>query len=245
MPVENRPLKVYFAIPNEGHTQPEAYDNRLLFAYHLGRLSALYPQEYEFYTGTCGRVLTPLARERLTEWALDGGADLILMIDDDMIHDVDLFEKLHKTMVETGADIVAPLAFMRNAPHYPVIFRVNEGYDAVARKPYFERHIVKNYPKDTVVECDAVGFGAALFKAEMVRKMKKPWFMSTTGAGEDVWFCYCAKKEAKAKIVMDTRIKLGHLGNPQLVTEATYEKFNDVKALRDVYGDAKKELVHA
>ena len=241
----DRPIKVAISIPNEGHVGPEAYDNRLLFAFHLGKLEAQYPGKYEFYWSSVGRVLTPLARERLTEYALDGGADLILMIDDDMIIPVDMFERLHQTMLDENADLVAPLAFMRNGPHYPVIYRVTEGYDPLMHKHFFERHIVKNYPKDSVVECDAVGFGSALFKTDFVRKMKKPWFMSTTGAGEDVWFCYCAKKEAKIKIVMDTRIKLGHVGNPQIVTEEVYERTNDVGNLRSVYGDAKKELVNA
>lgn len=228
-------------IPNEGHVVSEAYDNRLHFAFHLGRYEAMNPEEYEFSWGTIGRVLTPLARERLCEYAQASGMDLILMIDDDMVIPFDMFERLHKTMVETGADIVAPLAFMRNAPHYPVIYRVTEGYDPIAHKPFFERHFVKNYPKDTVVECDAVGFGSALIKVSLVNRMRKPYFMSTTGAGEDIWFCYSAKKEAGAKIVMDTRVKLGHFGNQQLVTEETYEEHNKVSDLRKVYGTAKAE----
>ncbi len=244
-------LKVGITIPNEGHTLPEAYDNRLQFTFHLGRYSELTKDpatglpKYEFYFGTVGRVLTPLARERLTEWAIEMGLDVILMIDDDMIIPMDMFERLYATMLKHRADVVAPLAFMRNPPHYPVIYRAREGYDAMTHKPYFEREFVKTYPKDSVVECDAVGFGSALIDLKMVKRMRKPYFMSTTGAGEDIWFCYSAKREANAKIVMDTSIKLGHMGTPALITEETYEKHNDVDALRERFGDAPKERENA
>lgn len=244
-------IKVGITIPNEGHTLPEAYDNRLQFAFHLGKYedksrdAATGIPKFEFYWGTVGRVLTPLARERLTEWGIEMGLDLILMIDDDMIIPLDMFERLYDTMVKHNADVVAPLAFMRNAPHYPVIYRAKEGYDAIAKKPYFIRDFVKTYPKDSVVECDAVGFGSALINLSMVKRMKKPYFMSTTGAGEDIWFCYCAKKEAGAKIVMDTSVKLGHMGTPALITEETYEQVNDVKRLREVFGDAPREKANA
>lgn len=236
-------VKIAVLVPNEGHTIPPAYDNHMMFAIHLGRFEAQHPGEFEIYWGTVGRVLTPLARERLTEWALEEGMDYMLMIDDDMLLPMDMFEKLYATMQETNADIVCPLAFTRVAPHNPVIYRIREGYDHVAHKPYFDREVVKNYPKDTVVECDAAGFGSALIRLSMVRKLKKPYFMSTTGAGEDILFCRNAKQEAKAKIVVDTRIKLGHLGNPPVITEETYEEYNKIADLRKVLGDAPKELV--
>lgn len=229
----NKPLRVALAIPNEGHTLPEAYINRLLFAHHIGKLDGENPGKYEFFWENVGRVLTPLARERLAEWAVEMNADVMLQIDDDMIIPFDMFDKLYATMLETGADVVAPLAFMRVPPFYPVIYRVKSGYDRMAHKPYFEREFVKTYKKDAVVECDAVGFGSALIKVDLLRKMAKPWFMSTSSAGEDIWFCTCAKKEAKAKIVMDCRIKLGHMSNPGVITEEIYEQHNGVEQMRE------------
>lgn len=238
-----RPLKVALAIPNEGMTGPEAYINRLLFAHHLGKIDGANPGKYEFYWENVGRVLTALARERLTDWAIQMDCDLMLQIDDDMIIPYDMFDSLYATMQKTGADIVAPLAFMRMPPYYPVIYKTHEGYDHMAHKPYFDREFVKTYPKGEVLECDAIGFGSALINLNMVRRMKKPYFMSTSGAGEDIWFCYSAKKEAKAKIVVDCSVKLGHVGLPPIITEETYEKHNEIEALRK-YTD-KKETVNA
>lgn len=239
-----KPVKVGICIPNEGITLVEAYDNHLQFACHIGKIAAQSPDKFEFRWGSVGRVLTPVARERLTEFAMEHNMDFMLQIDNDMLIPEDLFERLYDTMVKYNADVVAPLAFMRHEPHYPVLYRTREGYDPVAKKPYFEREFVKNYPKDSVVECDAVGFGSALVRMSMVRKMKRPWFMSTTGAGEDIWFCKCAKEEAGARIFMDTRIKLGHLGVAPVIDEEYYDKYSGNEH-RKVYGDAPKELVNA
>ena len=235
-------------VPNEGHTGPEAYDNRLLFSVHLGMLQAMshfglreyqgvrydYPEgtEYEFSWASVGRLLTPLARERLTEWAVKAEVDYMLHVDDDMIIPTNLFERL----IRHNVDIVAPLAFMRIPPHKPVIFRLEEGWDAMRRMEYFVSYTVDNYPKDTLVECDAVGFGACLIKMDVVRRMPKPWFMSTTSAGEDVWFCLQARKYG-ARVYMDTSTKLGHVGIPPIIEEKDYERESQVAELRRTHGD--------
>ncbi len=184
-----------------------------------------YPEgvEFKFFMSSIGRVLTPLARERLAEFALQGKCDYMLFIDDDMTVPMNMFEKLFRHNV----DICGALAFMRMPPHSPVIYRVNEGYDPLQRLDYYETHVIKNYKKDTLVECDAVGFGAVLIKTEILGRMAQPWFMSTTRSGEDLWFCYRAKRDAGARIFMDTSVKLGHIGIPGIVDEETYEKYRE------------------
>ena len=247
---EKKIIRVQISVPNEGHTLPESYDNHICLGIHLGTLQVLsqlglkeydgrkydYPDnvEFKFYWSSIGRVLTPLARERLAEFAVETGVDYMMFIDDDMICPMDLFEKLFKHNV----DVVAPLAFMRMPPHSPVMYRVEEGYHPLQRLEYYITHTVKNYPKNKLVECDAVGFGAALIKTDVLKKMEKPWFMSTTRSGEDLWFCYKAK-QAGARVFMDTSTQLGHIGIPSIVTEETYEEYNKVEEQRKIYGDWK------
>ena len=86
-------------------------------------------------------------------------------------------------------------------------------------------NFVKNYPKDTLVECDAVGFGAVLINMEIVRTMKPPYFFSTTGSGEDIYFCMKARQEAGARVFMDTRVKLGHIGSPNIIDEEYFTRW--------------------
>lgn len=224
-------LKVALSVPNESYIPVESYDNHLFLASHIGRLQEIWKNEgreprYEFGWFTTGRLLTPYAREKLAENALKQGFDFILMLDNDMLYPVDFIECMLKDMEEhPEMDVLAPLAFMRNPPHYAVMYMVQEGYDSTLQQEFYVNQFVKNYPKDKLVECDAVGFGAALIRTSLLKKMKAPYFMSTAGSGEDIWFCHKAKKEAKAHIFMDTRIKLAHLGQPKIIDEEYREKF--------------------
>jgi hypothetical protein len=223
--------KIAMSIPSEGHTLPEAYDNHLVLSFHLGRLQERWkhenrPIQYEFYWFTTGRILTAMAREKLVQAALSGGMDYIFMYDDDMLLPTDIMERMIDNIEKKPEiDVIAPLAFMRNAPHYAVIYTTLEGYDQKSHQPYFINNFVKNYPKNKLVECDAVGFGAVLINMKTVRKMSPPYFFSTTGTGEDLYFCIKAKQETGARIFMDTRIKLGHLANPKIVDEEYFEEF--------------------
>lgn len=224
-------IKVAISIPSEGHTLPEAYDNHLLLAFHLGSLQEKLkaqnaPIQYEFYWYTTGRILTALAREKLVQEAIKGDMDFIFMFDDDMVLPIDTVEFLLRDMEEhQEMDVVSPLAFMRNPPHYAVIYTTIEGYDQGSHQPYFINNFVKNYPKNKLVECDAVGFGAVLIRMSMVKKLKPPYFFSTTGSGEDIYFCMKSRQEVGARIFMDTRVKLGHLSKPPIIDEAYFEKW--------------------
>ena len=112
---------------------------------------------------------------------------------------------------------------MRIEPHLPVMFKVMTGWDPLQKLEFYTSEIVKNYPKDQLVECDAVGFGAALIKIDVIKRMQRPYFMSTTSAGEDVYFCKRAK-EIGAKVFMDTSVKLGHIGIPPIIEEKDFER---------------------
>jgi GT2 family glycosyltransferase len=220
----NKAVKILVSIPNEGHTNVEAYANRLENFLYLGTLQERGLQEkreprFEFFPITLGRILTPLAREEAARCAIENNMDYIFFIDDDMICPNNMFEMLYRHNV----DIVAPLAFTRNFPHHAVIYDVKEGWDSVANSEYFINHYIDDYPKNELVECDAVGFGAALIKVDVLRKMSRPYFMSTCGSGEDIFFCHKARKIG-ARVFMDTSCKLGHLSHPIEVTEEYVEK---------------------
>lgn len=242
-------IKVLVGTPKDGKTEPRAYDNRMEMCFHLGALQALsengltelsgvtfnYPKDtkFEFYISTIGRVFTALARERIADTALSLGADYLFMVDDDMIVPPDLFELLFRHNV----DVVAPLAFTRYPPHKPVLYQLKTGYDVIAKREYYINYPVLNYPKNTLVQCEAVGFGAVLIKTDVFKSIKKPWFMTTSGAGEDIHFCWSAGKAGR-KIFMDTSIKLGHLSDPKEVTEEIFEGQENKDALKEEYAKA-------
>ena len=230
-PEPEKVLKVAVAIPTEGHTLPEAYDNHLINAMRLGGYQERWRYEkrnprYEFSWFTAGRMLTQMAREKLVHVAIQAEMDFIVMYDDDMLLPPDMVLRLLEDMeAHPEIDILAPLAFMRSAPHYAVLYNVKEGYDPVRKTDYYINHWVMDYPRNKLVECDAVGFGAVCIRMSMVKKMKTPYFMSTTGTGEDIFFCHNAKKQTNARIFMDTRIKLGHLGDPILIDDIYADQY--------------------
>lgn len=217
--------RVAIGIPVAGDTQPESFDNLLLFAQWVGSWDKQMemenaPIQYQFYWYSTGRILTAFARERLVDEAIKTKCDYMLMIDNDMLLPPEYIKKMFENLQKhPEIDILAPLAFMRNSPHYPVIFKCTEGYDGNRGVAYYVNEVVKNYPKDQLIECDAVGFGSVLINMRILKKMEPPYFMSTTGSGEDIWFCNQARKYANARIFVDTRIKLGHLGNPIIIDE--------------------------
>lgn len=231
MAENNQVKKVAISIPSEGHTLPEAYDNHLVHASRIGAWEERMKWEkrtprYEFYWYTTGRLLTQMAREKMIRVARDGGMDYIIQYDDDMTLSPDFVKDMLLTMEKNPQiNVLGALAFMRTPPHYPVIYNVTEGYDGTRNQEYYFNQNVKNYPKDTLLECDAVGFGGVCIDMNFVRnKMKEPYFMSTTQTGEDIWFCVQVK-EAGGRIFVNTAIKLGHLMNPQIIDEDGFERY--------------------
>lgn len=229
-------IKVLVGIPRGGFTLTEAVDNQIDMAAYLGKLQVT--SNFEFHFATIGRLFVPKAREEFVRYTLEIGADYLFMVDDDMICPLNLFELLYRHQV----DIVAPLAFQRRTPHLPVIYKTRTGYDTVRKEPFFSNEIVKTYPKDTLFECDAVGFGAVLIKRWVLEKLESPMFMSTSPTGEDILFCYNAKEKANAKVFCDTSTKLVHLGHPLMIDEVLYEKTNGIDHIRKTYGDCNDEM---
>src|SRR3990167_1629027 len=238
-------IKVAFAIPTEGHTPPESFQKFRLMTYHHGKLAAESKAEnreeqFEFYDITVGRMFTPMAREKLTDAALAIGADYLMMVDDDMVAPADLFEKLYRHKV----DIVAPLAFTRNPPYLAVLYKITEGWDHNRRQSYIVNEWIKNWPANKLVECDAVGFGAVLINLNVVRKMERPFFMCWSGTGEDVFFCHRAKREANARIFMDTTFEIGHIGAPVIITTALHKLHNNPEEMEKIYGPYRHHEVY-
>lgn len=229
---EEGEVRVTVCVPYMGGVDPMSYGNRMSNFFDLGKLQqGGYERKdnprYKFFISVVGRLFTPVARDCAARHALETDSDYLYMIDDDMTCPDDMFQQL----VKHDVDIVAPLAFTRNPPHKPVIYSCVEGYDHLSKKDYFINHSVLNYPRNQLVECDAVGFGAVLIKTWVLKALKEKfagnekWFMSTCGTGEDIYFCYQAKKIG-ARVWADTSCKIGHLGNPTEVTEDYVDQFH-------------------
>lgn len=221
--------KVLVGIPLKGHTPPSSYHDRMLMWKHLGNQEAMdfYEKKnprYIFSLGAVGEIMVQYARERLATAALEGECDYLFMVDDDMLAPPDLFYRL----AAHDKDIVGALAFTRNPDHKAVIYETVEGFDHATGQRYGFTKFVPNYPRNSLVECDAVGFGAVLIKTKVIKAIlesKDSCFFGMDRTGEDITFCIKARKLG-FKVWMDTSVKLGHLGAPTIITEEYSDAWN-------------------
>lgn len=119
------------------------------------------------------------ARTAAVEHARASDVDWILWLDDDMTPPPDLLQRLH----QTGKRFVGAVAYRRDPPHLPCVFRragdVIEPFDPD--------------PSAGLVEADMTGFACLLMHCSVwedvwTRTDGRP-FQYRVGAGEDIYFC--------------------------------------------------------
>ena len=166
------------------------------------------------------------ARNLLSLTAIDHQFDRVLWLDSDMIFQMDLLDYLSRDMDETGADLVTGLYFRRILPTRPVLFKeIDEPYKDSDGKIVKTVVDYLDYPQDKIFPVDGCGFGAVLMKTSLLKKVWDkfgPAFTPYMWGGEDISFCYRAKLLG-ARMVCDSRIKPGHIGQIQY-SEHMYER---------------------
>jgi hypothetical protein len=137
----------------------------------------------------------------------------LLWIDDDHTFNPDMAVYLAR---HGDKDMVSALYYGRTQ-HLPVAYVKDKTDD-----PY------KHYPlvevPNKLVQVDAVGFGALLMRRDVLDRVPEPWFTIDYRAGEDIAFCVSAKR-AGVTIYVDGSYRLGHIGDPVIVTEAEYKRY--------------------
>ena len=153
------------------------------------------------------------SRNSLARKAIVEGFDQILWLDSDMEFQPDLYKRL-KADLDEGRDMVSGLYMTRKIQIKPCIFD-KCGYEHLTGnevKPF--AHSYYDYPKDSIFEIDACGFGGVLMKVPMIKAIEEKFglpFSPILGFGEDISFCLRAK-ELGYKVWCDSRIKMGHVG---------------------------------
>lgn len=235
-------IKIMTCEPSAGLVDCQVYDNRIDFYMAQARLENR--SNFKFFSRNTGRMGVNYAREAMSNFAIINKMDYMLCIDDDQIVPPDMFERLYKSMIDNEADIIAPMVTQRVHPFYPVMWK--HSWSDEGGKKSVICDFIKDYEPNSVVVCDAIGFGVALVKVSVLEKVSAPRFFSNNSFGEDIWFCMKARA-AGAKIVMDTSIKVGHLRPPEVATERDYVKANGLQdKFKGVYGaDAMAPLAVA
>lgn len=161
------------------------------------------------------------ARNILSGVALDGGYDRILWLDSDMRVPPDLFYRLSADLDE-GMEYVTALAFTRVMPTSPIIYSAWE-----QKRGELNATKYTNYPRDSVFEIVASGFGAVMMQTQLyVRALQntdasRNPFSPMKNLGEDLAFCWRLRDQAK--LFCDSRIKVPHIG----YIDYTEDMYND------------------
>ena len=221
-------IKIFLAEPSGGQVDIICEDNRKDLFFELGKLQSI--SNFRFFSVSMGRTHVSFARETFADMALKEGMDWILFFDDDQILPKGMFLSLAQHM--SDADIIAPLIIQRVPPHLPVYFKMK--IEEKEGKRYFSSENILDYPINSTFSPEAVGFGVILLRTDILLKMPRPWFFSNVSLGEDLYFCQSARR-AGFRILADTRIKVGHLGVPEVVTEIDFIKYHKdkLKVLRE------------
>ena len=153
------------------------------------------------------------ARNMLAAEAVDTGADRVLWLDSDMRFTPDLMERLAEDM-DAGLDFVSALFFKRKLPVVPVLgkslnLREEDGRMKADVTTYLD------YPKDSLFEIAAAGFGAVMCSTKMIQDVfdtfGNPFDPIPGVLGEDYAFCWRAS-QLGYKLYCDSRIKAHHVG---------------------------------
>ena len=152
------------------------------------------------------------SRNGLARKAICERFDRVLCLDSDMRFSPDLFRKLSDD-IDEGRDFVSGLYFTRKPPYKPVIFK-KAGYEQINNgvKPIAEAYY--EYPKDSVFEVEAAGFGGVMMNTSLLAEVEKNFglpFSPIMGFGEDISFCLRVKELGK-KMYCDSSVKMGHVG---------------------------------
>lgn len=172
-----------------------------------------------YQMGGTERVVVHWARNDLARQARDHICEYtgekfthVLWLDDDSVFNPDLLVYLAR---HGEKDVVSALYFGRTR-HLPVVYVKDNTPDKYKHFPLVQ-------VPSAMMEVDAVGFGACLMRRDVFERMEEPYF-AFNQAGEDIYFCVHAKEQG-IRIWCDGSYMLGHIGDPQIVTEATYKRF--------------------
>ena len=163
------------------------------------------------------------ARNKIAQKALDGGHELLMMVDNDVTPPSDALVNL----ASHGVDCASGFYLHRNASNEPsdrtCVCRLNDRNG----KAYF------NYPAESeytvgeladmrgrgenLVEIHGGGMGCVLVRTDVFRRVAYPWFdwvnyrdERRNTLSEDLYFCEELRKKGIPRYV-DTRVACGHL----------------------------------
>jgi len=228
-----RKLVIFIPIGNQSslHTDFVLSYNRAK-AYLITHIDEL-PWELEYIEYNCATFPIDAMRNECATRLIEGipidskqvwRPDVSIWLDTDhVIPEDSLFNLLmHDLPIVLGIYFIK--AGKRDNPFYPVIFQQRED------KPHLFKSIME-WSEDGLFECDFAGMGAACIKREVFEDLERPYFAYSKHSGdtrapdskwkeasdifdisEDKYFWDQVRDKTDYKILVDPKVKFGHIG---------------------------------
>lgn len=183
-------------------------------------------------------------RNLTADYALQLGCDYILFIDDDML----LTEGTIESLVDANLDIVMADTVIRGYPFHSMAFKLkgvseNNDFDL----EHFD-DILEHVDEKGIARCIAVGFACCLIKVDLLKRINKPYFVTSPFTTEDVYFCIRCQQELEngVEVGVDTKVPTFHQLDPMYITRKNIEGMKKiVQELQDIKPDNKEDEYRA
>jgi hypothetical protein len=196
-------LKLLLGIPSAGAPAQPFLDS-------LATL-ALPPSVTEFERIVVGGNYIPAQRDLIAERALETGAEILMMCDDDMVLPADVAAQLFAALdADPNAAIAGALYYSRDGFRPMAVDRWNETDTRTAIVPAFDR---------APVAVDGVGFGCVAIRVAALRELMPPYFPAhvyieraatrVRVCDEDYLFCARFRRAGK-RVLLVPSVRCGH-----------------------------------
>lgn len=213
-------------IPVFTHVLPKAFYPYMAMAL---RLAKDWGHVYGFDVMQAERQLLHTVMNRAVEAVLANPdyVGMIVMDDDCPPQDSDAASQLVRHF-ESGKEFISAMGYMRNYPHTTTIGRwYEEGPTYIQETGEWQGfYWLDSLPKRErgLIEADFCGFPLTVIARSLLERVEKPAFghMDENGGQmtHDIYFCRKAQK-AGGKILIDTRVECGHIGEAPVITSVT------------------------
>jgi hypothetical protein len=208
--------KVLIGINTLTSVEQLAYSNHMQFFFRLGRN----------HTDTNFILCNPrrMAIDRMRNWCArlaceDTEVTHLMFIDDDVLVPFDAYSRL----LACDTDIAAGSTLIRGYPFQNMFFKFTPEGNL---RNYDDKDL--KYNDKGLLEVDAVGFSCCLIKANLLRRIPSPWFVTGGYNTEDIYFCLKARQiDPATSIVVDNNLITKHILGPETIDRLNKQPFID------------------
>ncbi len=190
--------------------------------------------------GVTQREIIDNARNNLTESFLGTSAEWLFWMDSDMIFPKDTLVELFRVAEEKNAKMVTGIYYQRKGENLPVLWSrgdelesgeiSGEGNKKSDKNKYCGAFMFPHPDKQEAFTAHAAGFGCVLVHRSVFEVMDRPWFKTIPGQCSEDFYFFVNAKELGFTLWVTPRLKLGHMGDPPIITKDDFiKKFDDRK----------------